>query len=75
MTKKEAKNSSRIVFTLDDKGGRRLGFDRRQFSYGLHIPERRSGRDRRSGKDRRRDIDLEMYAEPSSITKRSSDLS
>jgi hypothetical protein len=42
MTKNEAKNSSRIVFTLDDKGGRRSGFDRRQFSYELHIPERRS---------------------------------
>jgi hypothetical protein len=44
MTKKEIKKSSRIVFILDDKGGRRSGFDRRQFSYELHIPERRSGK-------------------------------
>lgn len=36
-----------------DNGGRRLGIDRRQFSYPLHIPERRSGLDRRRGMDRR----------------------
>ncbi|MHA2407415.1 MAG: hypothetical protein ACXACA_03480 [Candidatus Ranarchaeia archaeon] len=75
MTRNEAKNSSRIVFTLNDKGGRRSGIDRRQFSYELHIPERRSGRNRRSGKDRRKDIDLGLYTEPSIVTKRSSDLS
>jgi hypothetical protein len=73
MTKDEARNRSRIVFTLDDIGGRRSGFDRRQFSYGLHIPERRSGRDRRCGKDRRKDITSGMYIEPSSLKKRSSD--
>ena len=38
---------------LRDKGGRRLGVERRQFSYDHHTPERRSGQDRRSGKDRR----------------------
>ena len=38
---------------LPDNGGRRLGADRRQFSYNHHIPERRSGKDRRSGFDRR----------------------
>jgi len=36
-----------------DNGGRRLGIDRRQFSYTMHIPERRSGKERRSGLDRR----------------------
>ncbi len=36
-----------------DSGGRRLGVDRREFLYAIHIPERRSGRDRRSGEDRR----------------------
>ena len=36
-----------------DNGGRRLGGDRRQFTYYIHIPERRSGMDRRSGVDRR----------------------
>jgi len=38
---------------LPDNGGRRLGVDRRQFSYYFHIPERRSGNERRSGIDRR----------------------
>ena len=36
-----------------DNGGRRLGFERRQFLYSFHIPERRSGFDRRSRVDRR----------------------
>ncbi len=34
-------------------GGRRMGGDRRSFSYECCIPERRSGVERRSGKDRR----------------------
>ncbi len=38
---------------IRDNGGRRLGIDRRQFSYDLHIPERRSSEERRSGLDRR----------------------
>jgi hypothetical protein len=37
-----------------DNGGRRSGGDRRNYSYSLHIPERRSGQDRRSGEDRRK---------------------
>ena len=36
-----------------DNGGRRSGIDRRQFSYAIHIPERRSEEDRRNGLDRR----------------------
>lgn len=36
-----------------DNGGRRCGGDRRNYSYTLHIPERRSGKDRRNGLDRR----------------------
>jgi hypothetical protein len=39
--------------TSKDKGGRRLGIERRQFSYDEYLPERRSGKDRRSGFDRR----------------------
>ena len=39
---------------LLDNGGRRSGGDRRNYSYSMHIPERRSGKDRRSGNDRRR---------------------
>ena len=38
---------------LHDNGGRRVGIDRRQFSYNHHIPERRSDKDRRFGLDRR----------------------
>ena len=36
-----------------DNGRRRSGGDRRNYSYTLHIPERRSGEDRRNGIDRR----------------------
>ncbi len=36
-----------------DNAGRRSGIDRRQFSYLVHVPERRSGMDRRGGVDRR----------------------
>ena len=45
---------------LSDRGGRRLGLDRRRFSYTYHIPERRSGRDRRSIKERRGELDHSM---------------
>jgi hypothetical protein len=37
-----------------DNGGRRSGGDRRNYSYTLHIPERRNGNNRRSGEDRRK---------------------
>lgn len=43
---------------LNDNGGRRLGGDRRLYSYNNHIPERRSGEDRRSGTDRRKKLRL-----------------
>jgi len=36
-----------------DNGGRRIGIERRCYSYSGHIPERRSGNDRRNIKDRR----------------------
>jgi len=39
--------------SLPDNGGRRSGADRRQFSYGVHIPDKRLEEDRRSGTDRR----------------------
>lgn len=38
---------------LRDKGGRRSGIDRRQFSFPIQFAERRSGKDRRRGFDRR----------------------
>jgi hypothetical protein len=42
-----------MTFSLRDNGGRRVGFDRRRFSYSGHIPERRKNAERRSGLDRR----------------------
>ncbi|MFC1823066.1 hypothetical protein ACFL9T_10195 [Thermodesulfobacteriota bacterium] len=42
-----------VSFSSRDKGGRRSGIDRRQFSYFEYIPERRQGEDRRAGIDRR----------------------
>jgi len=38
---------------INDLGGRRSGFNRRQFSYSSYMPERRSDTDRRSGFDQR----------------------
>ena len=46
-----------MAVLLTDNGGRRLGVDRRQFSYTNHIPDRRRGHDRRTGLDRRDHID------------------
>jgi hypothetical protein len=42
-----------MISDIMDNGGRRLGFERRQFSYDGYIPERRSRPDRRSKIDRR----------------------
>ncbi|MBU0993987.1 MAG: hypothetical protein KJ737_15945 [Proteobacteria bacterium] len=64
-------NDLNVVNRMIDKGGRRSGYDRREFSYSGHIPERRGvpdrrcGLDRRSGQDRRetqiqKDIFIEM---------------
>ena len=44
------------AYQLLDNDGRRLGIDRRRFSYDFHVPERRSGKDRRSGLDRRQKL-------------------
>jgi len=38
---------------LIDKGGRRFGGDRRNYSYTLHVPERRGRNERRGIMDRR----------------------
>jgi hypothetical protein len=45
---------------MSDRGGRRLGIDRRRFSYTFHIPERRTGTERRRIKDRRGELDHSM---------------
>jgi hypothetical protein len=36
-----------------DKGNKRLGIDRREFTYTAYLPERRSGKDRRSPSNHR----------------------
>ncbi len=41
-------------YLLVDNGGRRSGGDRRNYSYSIHLPERRARQDRRSGIDRRK---------------------
>jgi len=46
-----------LSHTLSDNGGRRIGIERRRFSYADHIPERRCGEDRRKGTDRRAGAD------------------
>ncbi len=48
--KKQSAMGKKILL---DNAGRRSGGDRRAFSYGVYIPERRSGQDRRDGLDRR----------------------
>jgi hypothetical protein len=54
--------SAELAFFLEDRGGRRLGFRKREFSYDAHIPERRSGAERRSGTDRREMVPSQMVA-------------
>lgn len=44
------KKNVMLSFDMDNRE-KRLGLDRRQFSYDTHIPERRSEKDRRNGLD------------------------
>jgi hypothetical protein len=46
-------NIMAMAVALIDNGGRRLGVDRRQFSYTDYIPDKRLGDCRRIGLDRR----------------------
>ena len=46
-------STPQVTFSVRDDRGRRSGFERRQFSYVEHIPDRREGAERRSGLDRR----------------------
>lgn len=41
-------------YKMIDNGGRRSGGDRRNYSYSIHLPERREKKDRRNSDDRRR---------------------
>ena len=42
-----------VELSIKDKEDRRLGIDRRKFSYDGHIPEHRSGKERRTRLDSR----------------------
>jgi hypothetical protein len=52
MRKERALHSKSPAFDID-KGGRRLGLERRQFNYSHYYPERRFGSDRRCIPERR----------------------
>jgi hypothetical protein len=49
----KSKQNEVMALFVRDNGIRRSGLARREFSYDIYIPERRSGEDRRSGLDRR----------------------
>ena len=67
--------ASAIVISVDN-GGRRLGFDRRQFDYTDYSPprriktDRRSGIDRRFGIERRKTTDLKLSVDISDLRKK-----
>ena len=46
-----------MINVVIDNGGRRSGIERRSFSYAIHVPELRSGKDRRDGIDRRNEVE------------------
>lgn len=51
--KRVIREDSDVAVFQSDNGGRRLGLERRAFSYDIHLPERRSYTIRRSRVDRR----------------------
>lgn len=51
--KRDVEEDSHMAVFQGDNGGRRLGLERREFSYDIHLPERRSDTIRRSRVDRR----------------------
>jgi len=53
---------SEVALFPRDNGGRRLGIERRAFSYDIHLPERRSNKVRRSSVDRRNGVFSRMNA-------------
>ncbi len=55
MREERALHSKSPVYNIDN-GGRRLGIERRQFSYSLYYPERRVGIERRCLPERRVDM-------------------
>ena len=58
MRKERALHMTNPAYNIDN-GGRRLGIDRRQFSYSHYYPERRFGDERRCLPERRIEIQAE----------------
>lgn len=56
-------NITAIATALIDNGGRRLGFEKRQFSYTTHVPERRNIQERRRLPDKRQLVDRRYHAD------------
>ena len=54
--KRIVREGSEVALFQSDNGGRRLGLERRAFSYDIHLPERRSNTIRRSNVDRRNGV-------------------
>ena len=52
-------DKKRVQTSVPRDGDKRLGIERRRFSYDAHISERRSGQDRRAGM--RRELFAEKY--------------
>lgn len=46
---------------MSEKGGRRVGIERREFSFTAYAPERRSGKERRDYDDRRQEPRILTY--------------
>jgi len=55
-------DTQKILTIVSRSGDKRLGIERRRFSYHAHIPERRSGQDRR-GEGESRELAAESYNE------------
>lgn len=56
MRKERALHNNNPAYNIDN-GGRRLGIERRQFTYSHYYPERRVGNERRNIPERRSEID------------------
>jgi len=55
-------DTQKVLTIISRSGDKRLGIERRRFSYDVHIPERRSGQDRRIELVRR-ELAAESYSE------------
>ena len=66
--KRVIREGSDLAVYQSDNGGRRLGLERRAFSYDIHVPERRSNTIRRSSIDRRNGFFSRMNSRKETIS-------